>query len=57
MIGEVLRAWRMHNEIGIRVAAKMIGTSAATLSRIERGEAMDGKTMYKLISFLLEVRI
>lgn len=37
----------------MRSAAKDMGTSAATLSRIERGENCDGKTLAKIIKWLL----
>lgn len=63
MIGELLRTWRTKSHIGlgglklcrpmgVREAAKKIGLSSATYSRIENGGAVDGKTMAKLIAFL-----
>lgn len=52
-IGDVLRKWRRASDMGIREAAEIIGVSHGTLSRIERGEAIDGKTMLKLIVWLM----
>ena len=46
-IGEVILGWRSDQRprMGIRAAAKEIGLSPTTLSRIERGEAPDHKTL------------
>ena len=33
-----LKLWRKRNALGVRGAAKVIGLSPATISRIERGE-------------------
>lgn len=51
-LGEVIRKWRKMSDIGIREAAKEIGVSHGTLSRIERGEVMDGKTLVKILVWL-----
>lgn len=53
-IGEVLRAWRCHNELTLKEAAERIGVSLPTLSHIEldRWEYVKGPTMWTLISFL-----
>ncbi len=51
-LGEMLRLWREANRYGVRETAKMIGISHATLSRVERGEAMDGATLYKIIVWM-----
>ena len=53
ILGDVIRRWRMWSELSIREVATMIGVSAATLSRIERGETMDGRTLAKIVTFLL----
>jgi len=53
-LGEVLRKWRRAADIGIREAAEQVGISASTMSRIERGEAMDGKTLAKVLMWLVE---
>jgi transcriptional regulator with XRE-family HTH domain len=51
-IGIVLRRWRRGEDLGIREAAREIGISHGTLSRIERGEKMDADTLVKLFRFL-----
>ena len=52
-LGDVLRKWRRLSDTGIREAAKQIGISAPTLSRIERGENMDGAVLAKVLVWLL----
>lgn len=52
MLGVVLRAWRESQRLGIREAAKVIGVSHATLSRIENGKPMDGATLWRVLSWL-----
>lgn len=52
-LGSVIRAWREQNRYGVREAAKLMGVSHATLSRIERGENMDGEVLAKLLRWLL----
>ena len=51
-LGELIRLWRNVERIGIRDLAKEIGVSHATLSRIERGENMDGRSLAKIIHWL-----
>jgi len=51
-LGEVLKKWRRMSDIGIREASKQMGISHGTLSRIERGEAMDGATLIKILTWL-----
>lgn len=53
-VGEVLRKWRLMSEVTTRDLAERIGISAATLSRVERGEAMDGATLAKILNWLFE---
>lgn len=52
-LGDVLRKWRRGSDIGVRQAATQIGISAATLSRVERGENMDGLVLAKVLKWLL----
>jgi len=52
-LGEVLRKWRVMADLGIREVAADMGISAATLSRIERGESMDGRTLGRIWSWLV----
>lgn len=52
-LGEVIRLWRKMSDLGIREVAADIGVSHGTLSRIERGEAMDGNTLAKVLVWLV----
>lgn len=53
-LGEVMKAWRKSRDMGLRDACKEVGgVSAATLSRIERGQAMEAKTLAAVLRFLL----
>ncbi len=52
-LGKLLKQHRAFAGYGIRQFAAELGVSAATLSRIERGENMDGKTLAKILSWLL----
>lgn len=52
-LGKVIRYWRKMSDIGIREAAQQIGISHGTLSRIERGEAMEGDTLAKVLGWLM----
>ncbi len=51
-VGELLRLYRAFEGFGIRAFAAELGISPATLSRIENGENMDGKTLAKIINWL-----
>ena len=53
-IGKVIKAYRIHRELGLRPLAKEIGISHATLGRIERNEKVDGATMVKLWVWLFQ---
>ena len=53
-IGTVINNWRRIQGIGVREAAQQIGVSHGTVSRIERGEQIDGSTMMKLLRWLFE---
>jgi transcriptional regulator with XRE-family HTH domain len=52
MLGVVLRAWREGRRMGIREAAKAIGISHSTLSRIENGKPTDGQTLWRVLLWL-----
>lgn len=52
-LGEVIRRWRKMSDIGVREAAKQIGVSHGTLSRVERGLPMDGPTLAKILRWLM----
>jgi transcriptional regulator with XRE-family HTH domain len=51
-IGEVIKSWRQKRDLGVREAAQTIGVSHGTISRIERGEQIDARTMMKLLNWL-----
>lgn len=51
-LGKIIRSWRVNQDLGIREVAAQIGISAATLSRIERGEKMDGRTLAAILHWL-----
>jgi cytoskeletal protein RodZ len=53
-IGEVLRAWRHHNEMTLEEAARAIKIPVATLDRVERGDGQVGRTLVALFRFLFE---
>ena len=53
-LGDVLRKWRLMRDLTVREAAKVMGLSVATLSRIERGENMDGAVLAKILTWLLQ---
>jgi transcriptional regulator with XRE-family HTH domain len=51
-LGTLLADWRFANRIGVREAARRIGLSPATLSRIENGKNADGTSMTKIMLWL-----
>ena len=53
-LADVLRKWRRASDLPLRSAAKQIGVTLPTLSRIERGEAMDGVTLAKILCWLVK---
>ena len=53
-LGNVLKKWRLHQELTIRALAAEIGISGATLCRIEDGRALDGETLMKVFNWLCE---
>jgi transcriptional regulator with XRE-family HTH domain len=52
-IGSVIAAYRRDQGIGVRALAKEIGTSAATLNRIERGYGYDAAQLALIVLWLL----
>ncbi len=52
-LGEMLRLYRTVRGVSLRQLAPQIGTSPATLMRIETGQAMDADTLLKLWTWLL----
>jgi transcriptional regulator with XRE-family HTH domain len=53
-LGEIIRKYRLHQELTIRELAKDIGVGTATLHRIENGENMDGDTLSKIVIWMLK---
>jgi transcriptional regulator with XRE-family HTH domain len=51
-IGRLLKLYRAHEDTSIREAARAMGLSAATLSRIEAGRDVDAETLVKLILWM-----
>jgi|GEM_PF-4124081 predicted transcriptional regulator len=52
-LGAVLRKWRTMEERTIREVANEIGTSSATLLRIEQGKPCDSGTMATILLWLI----
>lgn len=52
-LGTLLRRWRLVEDIGVRELASRIGVSCATISRMERGHAMDADTLVKVLVWLM----
>jgi uncharacterized protein YerC len=52
-MANVLRLYRAVNQRPIRSLAPDMGLSVATLSRIERGHAMDADTMVRVLNWLM----
>jgi transcriptional regulator with XRE-family HTH domain len=55
-LGDVLRKWRLMNELDLRSVGAEIGISAATLLRIEQGSAPDSITFMLLLNWLMDGR-
>lgn len=53
-LGSILRKYRLMADLDVRSVAGEIGISHSTLSRVERGEACDSKTLTKILAYLLE---
>ncbi len=51
-LADVLKKWRRMTDLTVRDAAGQIGISVSTLSRIENGELMDGRTLAKIFTWL-----
>lgn len=52
-LGKVLRQYRRMNDLSLRDQAKVFGIGAATLMRIEQGMDFDGKTLAKILNWIL----
>ena len=52
-LGEVLKKWRLMKEYDLRTTAKMMGIGAATLLRVEMGHSPGGKTLARILTWLM----
>lgn len=52
-LGTVIRAWRQGAKLGVREFSAQLGTSTATLSRLERGFPVTGETLILILKWLL----
>lgn len=52
-LAELMKLYRTWEDVGIRDMAAELDISPATLSRVERGEEMNGATLAKIIKWLL----
>ncbi len=52
-LGRLMVLYRATHNFGVRDLAKQSGISIATISRIERGHAMDAATLLRLWHWLL----
>lgn len=53
-LGRVLRAYRHREEWDLRHMGHLLGISAATLLRIENGFAPEGRTLAKILNWLMQ---
>ncbi len=51
-LGAVLHKWRLMQDMSVRDAAKEIGLSPATFSRLENGREIDARTLMKIFNWL-----
>lgn len=51
-ISKIIKLYRAVNDIGVRELANELKISPATLSRIENGKDVEGKTMLLIINWL-----
>jgi len=56
VIGELLKLYREEASLGVRAFGREIGLSAATISRIERGEEMSAHSQLLLMNWLFKSR-
>lgn len=51
-IGQILRRWRLAEDLTLREVAKQMGVNFTTLSRIEQGQPMDGRTLATILAWM-----
>lgn len=54
ILGEVIKRWREAEGLGVREFAVTIGVTHNTISRMERGENIDGETLAKVLTWLVQ---
>jgi transcriptional regulator with XRE-family HTH domain len=52
-IGELIKTWRDAERVTLRELAPEIGIPVPTLNRVEKGEPMDGRTLAKVITWMV----
>lgn len=50
----MLRRWRLMEELDLRTVGKEIGIGAATLMRVEQGHQPSGKTLARILNWLIK---
>jgi len=53
-LGDVIRRYRIMSELTLREVGKDIGIGAATLMRLEHGLEPDGRTLAKVLMWLMQ---
>lgn len=53
-IGQMLKTWRQKQDLTIRQMAGTLKISTATLSRLERGEHLDTRTLRCVMIWMFE---
>lgn len=53
-LGQVIRHYRVFNELNLREVSKEIGIGAATLMRLEHGLEPEGRTLAKVLTWLMQ---
>ena len=53
-LGDVMKKWRLMSQLEQRGAARLIGISASTLCRLEKGDVKpDAETFMKILRWLI----
>jgi transcriptional regulator with XRE-family HTH domain len=52
-LGAVIRRWRITSDLSLKEVAKDMGISLPTLSRLEHGHEIDGRTLLSVINWLM----
>lgn len=52
-LGRMMKCYRMVDDLSLRDLAKQIGTSAATVLRIEQGYEVDQRTFLRVVNWMV----